>query len=198
MEIVLYILFVLSCPTKLTGLYRTVSTLAQCYTKFSLLIWTKMAWTMVDWIYEDYYLRGNMIFNTVWCRAWRKKRKISFIFLTSTYLTGWTSHNWTKSGRKSETKIIRLTEKEKQLVVQLIRTSSAMQRSCISILLWGGTLIYLRSYLYLLQRRHFSEKVTGSTCTMRVPGGAFFIPQLHRKQLMMKPRYKNKSSDRTF
>ena len=44
LEIVLYKLFVLSCPTKLTGLYRTVSTFALSYTKFTLLIWTKMAW----------------------------------------------------------------------------------------------------------------------------------------------------------
>ena len=38
LEIVLYTLFVLSFPTKLTGLYRTVSTFALGYTKFTLLI----------------------------------------------------------------------------------------------------------------------------------------------------------------
>ena len=43
LETVLYTLFVLSCPTKLTGLYRTVSTFAPCSSKFSLLIWNKMA-----------------------------------------------------------------------------------------------------------------------------------------------------------
>ena len=50
LEIVLYTLFVLSCPTKLTGLNRTVSTFVPCYTKFTLLIWTKMArttWTVL-------------------------------------------------------------------------------------------------------------------------------------------------------
>ena len=44
LEIVLYSLFLLSCPAKLTGLYRTVSTCAPCFSKFTLLIWTKMAW----------------------------------------------------------------------------------------------------------------------------------------------------------
>ena len=42
LESVLYTLFILSCPTMLTGLYRTVSTFAPCSSKFTLLIWTKM------------------------------------------------------------------------------------------------------------------------------------------------------------
>ena len=42
---ILYTLFVLSwCPTKLTGVYRTVPTLTPFSYKLTLLIWTKMAW----------------------------------------------------------------------------------------------------------------------------------------------------------
>ena len=49
---VLYTLFVLSCPTKLTGLYCTVSTLSPCSSKFTLLIWTKIAcWEHLTWIH---------------------------------------------------------------------------------------------------------------------------------------------------
>ena len=47
LETVLYTFFVLSCPTKLTGLYRTVSDFAPCSSKFTLLIWTKMACPLV-------------------------------------------------------------------------------------------------------------------------------------------------------
>ena len=50
LEVILYTLFVLSCPTKLTGLYRTVSTCAAlfrpvpCSSEFTLLTWTKTMW----------------------------------------------------------------------------------------------------------------------------------------------------------
>ena len=44
LEIVLYTLFVLSCPTTLTGIYHTVSTLVPCYFGFTWLLWSKMAW----------------------------------------------------------------------------------------------------------------------------------------------------------
>ena len=40
-----------ACPTKLTGLYRTVSTSAPCASKFTLLKWTKMAWDLFNKIY---------------------------------------------------------------------------------------------------------------------------------------------------
>ena len=39
----MYTLFYCPAPTKLTGLYRTVSTIALCYTKFTILIWTKIS-----------------------------------------------------------------------------------------------------------------------------------------------------------
>ena len=45
-----YTLFVLSCQTKLTRLYLTVTTLASCSSKFNLLIWTKMAWGVLCFI----------------------------------------------------------------------------------------------------------------------------------------------------
>ena len=44
LKIVLYTLSVLACPTKLTGLNRTVSTFAPGSSKFTRLKWTKMAW----------------------------------------------------------------------------------------------------------------------------------------------------------
>ena len=43
LELVPYTLCVLSCPTKFTGLYRTVSTFVPCSIWFTRLIWTKMA-----------------------------------------------------------------------------------------------------------------------------------------------------------
>ena len=49
LEIVLYTIFVLSCPIKLTGAYCTVSTFAPCSSNFSLLIWTKMTCIFLTW-----------------------------------------------------------------------------------------------------------------------------------------------------
>ena len=43
LEIVLYTLFVLSCPTKLTGLYRTVSAFVPFSSEFTRYILTEMA-----------------------------------------------------------------------------------------------------------------------------------------------------------
>ena len=56
LEIVLYTHFLLSCPTKLTGLYRTVSTLALCYTEFTLLIWTKMVCRLISKLHKYSYI----------------------------------------------------------------------------------------------------------------------------------------------
>ena len=58
LEIVLYTLFVLSCPTRLIGLYRTVSTIVPCSSQFTRHIWTKIAWVP----YFVVYTTNNYIF----------------------------------------------------------------------------------------------------------------------------------------
>ena len=63
LEIILYTLFGLSCPTKLAGLYQTVLTFALLYTKFTLLIWTKLAcdWSLIRHVSLWWVSHGSLI-----------------------------------------------------------------------------------------------------------------------------------------
>ena len=63
LEIVLYTLFVPSCPTVLNGLQRTVSTFTPCLSEF---IWTKLTWCKPYWLL--YLLHKVLHINFNWKR----------------------------------------------------------------------------------------------------------------------------------
>ena len=52
LEIVLYTLSQLSCPTIVTELYCTDSTFVLCSSQFTRLMWTKMAWSSLLYMFK--------------------------------------------------------------------------------------------------------------------------------------------------